>query len=267
MDVKDKVIVVTGGASGIGEALAKLFAAEGARAVAIADMDIDGASRVAAEIGEQAKAYKLDVTDQDAVTAMVSDLEKAAGPVDLYCSNAGIIFSDAPDWRAISCSNEKWQKIWEVNVQAHVMACRAVLPGMIERGEGGFLITASAAGLLSQIGDASYSTTKHAAVGFAESLAITHGDDGIYVGCLCPQAVTSKMTAGAEASSAAADGIMPAAELAERTLKAMREGRFMIRPHEQVEGYFLNKAKDYDRWVGGMRKFRRHQMATTGRPI
>ncbi|MFC4348430.1 SDR family oxidoreductase [Kordiimonas lipolytica] len=267
MDVKDKVVVVTGGASGIGEALAKLFAAEGAKAVAIADMDAEGAERVAGEIGPVAKAYRLDVTDGAAVKAMVEDVEASAGPVDLYCSNAGIIFSDAPTWSVINCTDAQWQKIWEVNVFAHVLACRAVLPGMIERGSGAFLITASAAGLLSQIGDSSYSTTKHAAVGFAESLAIAHGDDGIYVGCLCPQAVTSKMTAGAEKSSAAADGIMPAEELATRTLAMMREGRFMIRPHEQVEGYFKHKANDYDRWVGGMRKFRRNQLATTGRPI
>jgi NAD(P)-dependent dehydrogenase (short-subunit alcohol dehydrogenase family) len=267
MDVKDKVIVVTGGASGIGEALAKLFGAEGAKAVAVADMDSEGVMRVASEIGPRASAHTLDVTDEAAVRATVAAVEAEHGPIDLYVSNAGIIFSDAPDWTVISQPNEKWQKIWEVNVLAHVLACRAVLPGMIERGTGGFLITASAAGLLSQIGDSSYSTTKHAAVGFAESLAITHGDDGIYVGCLCPQAVTSKMTAGAEQSSAAADGIMPAGELAERTLKAMREGRIMIRPHEQVEGYFLNKAKDYDRWVGGMRKFRRMQLEKTGSPL
>lgn len=267
MDVKDKVIVITGGASGIGAALAKKFAAEGAKAIAVADMDTEGAERVAGEIGTQAKAYRLDVTDEAGVKAMADDVTATFGPIDLYCSNAGIIFSDAPDWTVISQSNDQWQKIWEVNVFAHVLACRAVLPGMIERGQGGFLITASAAGLLNQIGDSSYSTTKHAAVGFAESLAISHGDDGIYVGCLCPQAVTSKMTAGAEASSAAADGIMPAEELAERTLAAMREGRFMIRPHDQVEGYFLHKAKNYDRWVGGMRKFRRNQLETTGRPI
>ncbi|MCJ9429097.1 SDR family oxidoreductase [Kordiimonas marina] len=267
MDVKDKVVVVTGAASGIGKAMAEKFAAEGAKAVAVADLDFEGAKKVAAGIGPVAKAYNLDVTKQDSVNAMVADLEAAHGPIDLYCSNAGIIFSDAPTWTVINCTDDQWQKIWEVNVLAHVLACRAVLPGMIERKSGGFLITASAAGLLSQIGDASYSTTKHAAVGFAESLAITHGDDGIYVGCLCPQAVESKMTAGAENSSAAVDGLMKASEFANRVYAAMLEGKFMIRPHEQVEGYFKHKAENYDRWVGGMRKFRRHQMATTGRPI
>ena len=267
MDVKDKVVIVTGGASGIGKALAECFAREGAKAVAIADMDFDGAQVAARGIGVQAKAYRLDVTDEAAVKAMVDDFEAMHGHVDLYCSNAGIIFSDAPDWTTISQSNEQWQKIWEVNVLAHVLACRAVLPGMIKRKSGGFMVTASAAGLLSQIGDTSYSTTKHAAVGFAESLAITHGDDGIYVGCICPQAVKSKMTAGVEDSSAAVDGVMAADEFASRVLDQMREGRFMIRPHDTVEKYFINKAQDYDRWIGGMRKFRRHQLETTGKPV
>lgn len=267
MDVKDKVIIITGGASGIGKALGELFAREGAKGVALADMNAAGVKEVAAAIGNNAKGYALDVTNEDAVQAVVDDVEATFGPVDLYVSNAGIIFSDAPDWTAISQTNEQWQKIWDVNVFAHVLACRAVLPGMLEREGCGFIVTASAAGLLSQIGDISYSTTKHAAVGFAESLAITHGDDGLYVAALCPQAVVSNMTKGAEESSAAGDGIMPAEEFANRVLEQMRAGKFMIRPHEQVEGYFLNKAKDYDRWVGGMRKFRRHQLATTGKPV
>jgi len=267
LDVKDKVIVITGGASGIGKALAELFAAEGAKAIAVADMDYPGAETVASGIGAQAKAYRLDVTDEAAVQAVVDEFEATSGPIDLYCSNAGIIFSDAPDWTTISQTNAQWQKIWEVNVMAHILACRAVLPGMIERGNCGFMVTGSAAGLLSQIGDTSYSTTKHAAVGFAESLAISHGDDGLYVGCICPQAVKSKMTAGVEDSSAAVDGVMEADEFARRVLAQMREGRFMIRPHENVEQYFLNKAQNYDRWIGGMRKFRRHQMQTTGKPV
>jgi len=267
LDVKDKNIIITGAASGIGKALAECFAAEGAKAIALADMDFAGAEQVATTIGSKAKAYKLDVTDEQTVQGVVSDFEASNGLTDIYCSNAGILFSDAPDWTTISQTNEQWQKIWEVNVLAHVLACRAVLPQMIERGSGGFLVTASAAGLLSQIGDTSYSTTKHAAVGFAESLAISHGDDGIYVGCLCPQAVKSKMTDGLEDSSAAVNGVMEADDFANRVLTQMREGRFMIRPHEIVEEYFLHKAKDYDRWVGGMRKFRRSQIEATGRPV
>lgn len=267
MDVKDKVVVITGGASGIGKALAELFAAEGAKSVALADMDHAGASEVAAAIGPKATAYHLDVTDEGAVQAMVDDVEAKNGPIDLYFSNAGILFTDGPDWTAISQTNAQWEKIWQVNVHAHVHALRAVLPGMLERGNGGFVITASAAGLLSQTGDISYSTTKHAAVGFAESLAITHGDDGLYVAAICPQAVRSKMTAGGEDSSAAGDGLLEADEFARRVLAQMREGRFMIRPHVEVEGYFKHKANDYDRWIGGMRKMRRRQMETTGRPI
>ncbi|WP_262695440.1 SDR family NAD(P)-dependent oxidoreductase [Kordiimonas aquimaris] len=267
MDVKDKVIFITGGASGIGKALAELFAAEGAKAIAVADMDAGGAQAVADGIGAKAKAYSLDVTDANAVKAAVDDVEASFGPIDLYFSNAGIFFSDGPEWTAISQTDAQWEKIWQVNVHAHVHALRAVLPGMLERGNAGFVITASAAGLLSQTGDISYSTTKHAAVGFAESLAITHGDDGLYVAALCPQAVKSKMTAGGENSSAAGDGLMEADEFARRVLGQMREGRFMIRPHEEVEGYFKHKANDYDRWVGGMRKMRRRQLELTGRPV
>ncbi len=267
MDVKDKVILITGGASGIGKALCELFAAEGAKFIAVVDLDSDGAQEVAAGIGSNAKAYTLDVTDEAATQAVVDDVTATAGPVDLYFSNAGIFFSDAPDWTAISQSNEQWQKIWEVNVFSHILALRAVLPSMLEREGCGFIITASAAGLLSQIGDTSYSTTKHAALGLAESVAISHGDDGLYVAALCPQAVRSKMTAGGEDSSAAGDGLLEADEFARRVLTQMREGRFMIRTHPEVEGYFNHKANDYDRWVGGMRKLRRTQMEKTGRPI
>ncbi|GHF26727.1 dehydrogenase [Kordiimonas sediminis] len=266
MEVKDKTIIVTGAASGIGKALAERFAQEGAKAVAVVDLDIAGAELVAQSIGDQAKAFQLDVTDEGSVKSVVARVTAWAGPVDLYFSNAGIAFSDAPDWTAISQTNEQWQKIWEVNVFSHILALRAVLPDMIERGNCGFMITASAAGLLSQIGDTAYSTTKHAALGLAESVAITHGDD-LYVGVLCPQAVVSKMTEGAEGSSAALDGIMPAEELAEKTVAAMKDGQFMIRPHAQVESYFQNKAANHDRWVGGMRKLRRNVMDATGRPI
>ena len=267
MDVTGKNIIVTGGASGIGTALVEKFAAEGAKNIAVADLNFEGAQAVAERVGACAIAYKLDVTDEAGVQQVADAFEAKTGPLDLYFSNAGIIFSDAPDWTSISQTNEQWQKVWEVNVFSHVLACRAVLPGMIKRGAGGIILTASAAGLLSAIGDASYSATKHAAVGFAESLAITHGDDGIYVGVLCPQAVESKMTAGMEDSAAGLDGVLTGEELASRVLTQMREGRFMIRPHASVEEYFRHKAMDYDRWVGGMRKLRREQAEKTGLPI
>ncbi len=267
MDVKDKVIIMTGGANGIGRALAELFAKEGAKFVAIADLDMAGAETVAAGIGTKAKAYKLDVTSTSDVQGMVDDIIDTYGKIDLYFSNAGIMFTDAPDWNVYSQSDAQWQKIWQVNVHAHVIASRIVLPAMIERGDGAFIVTASAAGLLSQIGDTAYSVTKHAALGFAETVAITHGDSGIYAAALCPQAVESNMTKGAEGSSASVDGIMKADELARRTLAQMREGRFMIRPHETVEGYFQLKANNYERWIGGMRKMRRGQIDALGSPI
>ena len=264
-DPKDKIIVVTGGAHGIGCGLAKEFHNQGAAHIIVADMDIDKAGEVAREIG--GTAWQLDVSDEVATAEMIDAIERDIGPIDLYFSNAGILFTDAPDWNAYTQSTEQWQKIWEINVLAHVHACRALLPKMKARGHGAFMITASAAGLLSQIGDASYSTTKHAALGFAESLAITHSDDGIYVGVVCPQAVESNMTKGAEDSSAALDGILTASEFSKRTIQAMRAGQFMIRPHEQVVEYFKNKAENYDRWVGGMRKLRRMMMASNGRPV
>ena len=268
MDVTGKTIIITGGASGIGTAIAEKCAAEGAKKIAIVDLDFDGAKAVAERLGSCAIAYKLDVTDEAEVKTVADAFEAEAGPLDLYFSNAGIMFTDAPDWKSYSQTNEQWQKVWEVNVLSHVLACRAVLPSMTERGQGGFLITASAAGLLNAIGDASYSTTKHAAVGFAENLAITHGDDGIYVGAICPQAVESKMSAGlGEESAAGLDGVMTGAVFADRVIAQMREGRFMIRPHEQVEEYFKHKALDYDRWVGGMRKLRRMQIEKIGLPI
>lgn len=264
-DPKDKIIVVTGAAHGIGCGLAKAFHAEGAKHIIVVDRDIEKAQDVAEAVS--GTAYQLDVSDEEATAAMIDTIEKDIGPIDLYFSNAGVLFTDAPDWNAYTQTTEQWQKIWEINVLAHVHASRALLPRMKERGHGAFMITASAAGLLSQIGDAAYSTTKHAALGYAEALAITHSDEGLYFGVVCPQAVESNMTKGAEGSSAALDGILTAAEFAERTIAGMRAGQFMIRPHEQVVEYFKHKANDYDRWIGGMRKLRRMVMANKGLPI
>ncbi len=265
MDIKEKHIFITGAASGIGAALAKEFHARGAKGIACADLNASGAADVAAGFGPQGLALAIDVTEQDAVNRAVQEAEAAFGPVDLYVSNAGIALGDGPDWTVISRSDASYEKVWRVNVHAHVLAARAVLPAMIERGSGGFLITASAAGLLTAVGDTSYSVTKHAAVGFAEALAITHGDDGLYVGCLCPQGVESAMTEGLDGSIIHQMGIMSADEMARRTLDAVAEGQFMIRPHSEVIEFFQHKAADYDRWVGGMRKLRRKQMKITGK--
>ena len=177
MELRDKVVVVTGGASGIGTGLCRRFRAEGVRGLVIADLNGEAAAALATEL--DATSYALDVRDEAAVAAMVADTEAAFGQIDLFCSNAGILNLDGGDYWATSSLNDVWQRNWEVHVMAHIYAARACLPAMISRGEGYFLHTVSAAGLLTQPYTAAYATTKHAAIGFAESLAITHGDDGV----------------------------------------------------------------------------------------
>ncbi|MEM0952975.1 MAG: SDR family oxidoreductase [Pseudomonadota bacterium] len=256
MHLRDKVVVVTGGANGIGKALCERFAAEGARMVAVADLEADNAATVADAIG--GIAFGVNVRDEQQITDMVQTIERDHGPVDLFCSNAGIIATDGEPWWAVSAPNETWQAMWEIHVMSHVYAARACLPSMLECGEGYFLNTVSAAGLLNQIGDAAYSTTKHAAVGFAEALAITHGDDGIGVSMICPQAVATRMIGSVEGGgSAGVDGVLSPAQVADAVIEGLAEGRFMILPHPEVETYRQNKASDYGRWIGGMRKLRR----------
>ncbi|MDD9934844.1 MAG: SDR family NAD(P)-dependent oxidoreductase [Myxococcales bacterium] len=255
MRVQDKVIVVTGGASGIGKALCKRFAQEGARGVVVADLNEKGALAVADRIG--GLGMKCDVSVEADLLHVVERTEKHYGPIDLLCSNAGIFFGDGEGGMATSLSNDRWQRMWEVNVRAHIYGARAVLPSMIERGEGYLLQTASAAGLLNQIGDAAYSTTKHAAIGFAESLAITHGDQGIKVSVLCPQGVATPMLDGWESSPQAGDGVLQPEEVAESVIRGLEAERFLILPHPQVRTYMERKVSDYDRWLGGMRRLRR----------
>jgi NAD(P)-dependent dehydrogenase (short-subunit alcohol dehydrogenase family) len=254
MQVANKVVVVTGGSSGIGKALCRRFAAEGARVV-VADLNEKGAKSVADAIG--GLGLHCDVSVEADLRHVVAVCEKHYGPVDLMCSNAGIFFGDGPEGMATSLSNDGWQRMWEVNVMAHIYAARAVLPGMIARGGGYFLHTASAAGLLSQIGDAAYSTTKHAAIGFAESLAITHGDQGIKVSVLCPQGVATPMLKGMENSPQAGDGILSPEVVADCVIEGLAAERFLILPHAQVSTYMQRKVSDYDRWLGGMRRLRR----------
>ncbi|MFW6011893.1 MAG: SDR family oxidoreductase [Desulfosalsimonas sp.] len=246
MDLKDKVAVVTGGASGIGAALCRAFAEQGAKAVAVADLDLEGAEQVAGEINGMAVA--CDVSREKDIISLVENTEKECGPVDVFCSNAGIIARGG-----LEVSNEEWQRIWEINVMAHVYAGRAVIDKMIARGGGYFLITASAAGLLSQIGSAPYSVTKHAAVGLAENIAITYGDQGIRVSAICPQAVETKMTREG-GGVAAVNGMIEADKVAEDTIEAMREERFLVLPHPEVATYMQRKTSDYDRWLKGMRR-------------
>jgi NAD(P)-dependent dehydrogenase (short-subunit alcohol dehydrogenase family) len=262
MDVAGKVIVVTGGANGIGRALCERFHAEGARKVVVADLEESNAQSVALALGGD--AFGVDVRDESALAAMVAKVEADHGGIDLFCSNAGIIALDGEPWWATSAANETWQAMWDIHVMSHVFAARACLPGMLARGKGYFLNTVSAAGLLNQIGDAAYSTTKHAAIGFAESLAITHADDGIGVSALCPQAVATRMIGdNGDGGTAGVDGVLTPEAVADEVIKGLAEERFLILPHEEVEAYRQNKARDYDRWLGGMRKLRRNMGVPT----
>ncbi|AQA18240.1 short-chain dehydrogenase [Halioglobus japonicus] len=262
MQLAGKVVIVTGGANGIGRALCERFHAEGAEKLVVADLEGDNAREFASTI--DGDAYEVNVRDEAAIAAMVADVEARYGRIDLFCSNAGIIALDGEPWWATSASNETWSAMWDIHVMSHVFAARACLPGMLERGEGYFLNTASAAGLLSQIGDAAYSTTKHAAVGFAESLAITHGDDGIKVSVLCPQAVATRMVNATEdagddmvGGTAGVDGVLSPTAVADSVVEGLANEQFLILPHPEVEQYRANKARDYGRWIGGMRKMRR----------
>jgi len=249
MRLRDKVVVVTGGGNGIGRALCRRFAAEGARGVVVADRDEAGARRTAEEIG--GLAVPVDVSDEADVVRLVEQATAAHGPIDLFCSNAGICVVGG-----VEASNADWQRAWEVNVLAHVYAARAVLPGMLARGAGYLLQTASAAGLLTQLGAAPYSVTKHSALALAEWLAITHGSAGIKVSCLCPQGVRTEMLhqgSGGLADLLRETALEPEA-VAEAVLAGLAEERFLILPHPEVRDYFRRKADDHERWLRGMRR-------------
>jgi NAD(P)-dependent dehydrogenase (short-subunit alcohol dehydrogenase family) len=255
MDVKDKVVVVTGGAEGIGAALCRRFAKAGAAVVVVVDRNGEGAAATAKAIGGE--AVTVDVSDGQAMAAMVADIEARHGRIDLFCSNAGVGDGDPDKTNAASSPDAVWNRAWNVNVMAHVHAARAVIPGMAARGEGYILNTVSAAGLLSQIGGAVYSTTKHAAIGFAESLAITQGDQGIKVSVLCPQGVdTAMLRAGGDNQPQNLDGVMTPDEVADSVIEGLAAERFLILPHPIVLTYMQRKTADYDRWLGGMRRLR-----------
>jgi len=257
MEVTGKVIVVTGAASGIGRGLCLRFFREGAKAIVAADVNEAGAKAVTDEI--KGEAVLCDVSREEDIIRLVKFVQDRHGRIDIFCSNAGILALGGYE-----VDNKTWQRIWEINVLSHVFAARAVLPGMIRQGGGAFMVTASAAGLLSQIGSLPYSVTKHAAVGLAENLAITYGDQGISVFALCPQAVDTEMTRQG-GGVAAVDGMMKPEQLADAVIEAFRVDEFLILPHPEVKTYMQRKTSDYTRWLKGMRKLQERFVA--GAPL
>jgi NAD(P)-dependent dehydrogenase (short-subunit alcohol dehydrogenase family) len=258
VDVTDRVVVVTGGARGIGRALARKFFKEGAEAVIVADVDGDGASTVAREIG--GTAIKCDVSREDEVADLVDKVQTAQGRIDIFCSNAGIGVGGGPE-----TATADWQRIWDVNLMSHVFVARYVLPRMLERKEGYLLGTVSAAGLLNHVFAAPYGVTKAAALSLFEWLAIAHGDDGIRVSCLCPQGVKTDMLAAERrlGHNFLTEGALEPEQVADIVVEGIRNERFLILPHPEVAEYFNRKAQDYDRWLRGMRRLRANLLASS----
>ena len=262
MELEGRVAVVTGGASGIGRALAQRFAREGAAAVVVADLDRARAEAAAAEIGDIAVGVAVDVTDEVRVRSLVDEAQRRFGRIDVFCSNAGGI-----GLAGIEASDATWQRLWQLHVMSHVYAARAVVPGMVERGEGYLVQTASAGGLLTTIGDAPYTTTKSAAIALAEWLSITYGDAGIRVSCLCPLGVNTELLR--EARSAARGDASPSPsdlepdDVADAVIDAMRAERFLVLPQPEVAEFVRHKIEDRDHWLAAMRRILAR--ATNGR--
>jgi NAD(P)-dependent dehydrogenase (short-subunit alcohol dehydrogenase family) len=255
MDLAGRHVVVTGAASGIGRAMARRFSAAGARAVVAADLDGAGAEEVAAETG--GLAVRTDVGREPDLLALIARAEQANGPIDLFCSNSGIAVGGGPD-----ASDEDWDRVWRVHVMSHVWAARALLPAMIARGEGYLLNTASAAGLLTNLGALPYAVTKHAAVALAEWLSITYAHTGIRVSCLCPQGVRTPLLLGtlddrAGAAVLAAGGLIDPDQVADIVVDGLRDERFLILTHPEVATYLARKGADPERWLAGMRRVQR----------
>ncbi len=253
MELEGRNVIITGAGSGIGRALAERIAQERPGSLVLADLNRPSVEAVAAPLG--ALAVQTDVSSEAQIRVLVEQARTAGGPIDLFCSNAGVPGpAGGPE-----ASDEEWQQTWEINVMAHVWAARAVVPEMVERGEGYLLNTASAAGLLTQVSALAYSVTKHAAVALAEWLAITYGDAGIKVSCLCPQGVRTPMLELAledpvGAAALLADDVLEPAEVAEIAVAGIRDERFLILPHQAVAGHMALKASQPDRWLRGMRK-------------
>ena len=250
MDLKNRVAVITGGSGGIGQAMAKAFLNQGAKAVILADLDEQAVTTAAADIG--CEGYACNVTHEQDIQALVERVLQKHGRIDLFCSNAGA----GGQGLLTEAANEVWQQQWELHVMSHLYAARAVLPGMLERGEGYLLNTASAAGLLAAIGSGPYTVSKAAAVKLAEFLSITHGDEGIRVSVLCPQGVNTAM-APRSLGDGQTDGIIEPEQLAQTVVEAIAEERFYVLPHPEVEDYVRRKGDNIDRWLSGMRRLRK----------
>lgn len=257
MELADRVVVITGAGSGIGAAMARRFAQEAPRGLVLADLNLESASEVAADVG--GVAFEADVSDPAANLALIELAEDRYGDIDLFCANAG--YGAAGDEQS---PIEDWDRMWQVNFMSHVHAARHLIPRWIERGEGYFLSTASAAGLLTNLMAAQYSVTKHAAVAFAEWLSITYGDRGVKVSCLCPQFVNTNLVGASDAFEALAKlaPLLEPEQVADDVVRGLEEEKFLILPHPEVEQYVKNKANDYDRWIGGMRKLQRNLFPT-----
>lgn len=268
MELSGRTFVVTGGASGIGKAMAERFAREAAHGIVVADLDGEGAERVASELPAQAIGVQCDVSDDAAVGDLIARAEDEFGQIDVFCANAGIGTGSGLD-----VSDDVWKRVLDVNLLAHVYAARRLVPGWVERGEGYFVSTASAAGMLSQIGDVTYAVSKHGAVAFAEWLAITYGDQGLRVSCLCPMGVDTPLVRGGlelegpeglGARIVAASGeLLPPEQVADDVVAAMREERFFILPHPVVGEYYRRKGDDHGRWLAGMRRLQAQVVQAT----
>jgi NAD(P)-dependent dehydrogenase (short-subunit alcohol dehydrogenase family) len=266
VQVAQKVAIVTGGGGGIGGALAERLAAEGAKVVVT---DLDGTAlesivrKIDAEHRGASLAVQADASDDAQIASVIDAAEQAFGPVDLYFANAGVAAGEG-----LEPDDAVWDLAFDVNVRAHIRAARRLVPGWIERGAGYFVSTASAAGLLTQIGSAPYSVTKHAAVGFAEWLSVTYGDKGVRVSCLCPMGVNTKLLTDDAALSATAaravttaGSVLEPSEVAECVLAAMEAEQFLILPHPEVLEMYRHKGADYDRWIRGMRRYQASLLA------
>ena len=252
MRLGGRTVVVTGAAGGIGRAIAVRCAEEGAR-VAVTDVQAEALRAVGEELGEGHLALAADVTDSDAVSGLIDQVESELGPVEVFFANAGVAIGEDP----MDTPDEVWDLAFAVNVRAHVFAARRLLPGWLERGSGYFVATASAAGLLTQIGSAPYAVTKHAALAFAEWLSVTYGERGIRVSCLCPMGVRTAMLAGEELSHRvvrSAGDVLEPEQVADAVLAAIESEQFLILPHPEVLTFFQRKGLDYERWLSGMRR-------------